>query len=113
MLPLKFHIIKACIVLCGLLSLTSTVTAHQWEVADGGYQICDSENQYRQLLSYSLYGVGSKPLSGCKNAPTGARVSIIHCAESDIILCQFTFHLISGTSISGWASKALLREIPH
>ncbi|WP_143773594.1 hypothetical protein [Neptunomonas antarctica] len=110
---MKFHIIKAVIVLFGLLSLTSTVAAHEWEVADGGYQICDSEKQYRQLLSYSLYGVGNKPASGCNNAPTGARVTIIDCVESDIILCQFTFHTISGTSISGWASKALLREIPH
>ena len=85
----------------------------EWRVADGGYLICDTEAQYRQLLHYSLYGVGVKPASGCQFAPTGAAVTINHCAESDIILCQFTFTPVSGPSIEGWASKALLKEITH
>ncbi|WP_293268899.1 hypothetical protein [Neptunomonas sp.] len=105
--------IKAFIILITLLGFSLTVSAQHWTVADGGYQICNSEETYRQLLHYSLYGVGNKPASGCTLAPTGAQVSIIHCVESDIILCKFTFTLISGASIRGWASKALLREIPH
>lgn len=99
-------------VLATLLLLTTPLSLMaEWHVADGDYLVCDTEAQYRQLLHYSLYGVGIKPTSGCQFAPTGAAVTINHCVESDIILCQFTFTPVSGSSIEGWASKALLREI--
>jgi hypothetical protein len=105
--------IKTAVVLTSLLSFSLTAFADQWRVAEGGYQICDSEKNYRQLLHYALYGVGNKPATGCQLAPAGTQVSINHCVESDIILCKFTFTPISGAAINGWASKALLREIPH
>lgn len=93
----------------GLMADNSQVLV-KWQVADGGYQICDTEKLYRQLLHFSLYGVGKKPAAGCKIAPDEAAVKINHCTESDIILCKFTFTPASGSAFTGWASKALLRE---
>lgn len=102
--------IRSALVSLLLLTLSPSLMA-EWRVTDGGYLICNTEAQYRQLLHYSLYGVGVKPASGCQFAPTGATVTINHCLESDIILCQFTFIPVAGSSVEGWASKALLREI--
>ena len=101
---------RPSLVIIILLTMPLLVMA-EWRVANGGYSICDTEVRYRQLLHYSLYGVGVKPASGCQLAPIDAVVKVNHCVESDIILCEFTFIPVSGSPVEGWASKALLREM--
>ncbi|GGK54794.1 hypothetical protein [Amphritea balenae] len=82
-----------------------------FEVRDNSYQVCNTEQQYRQLLNYSLYGVGKAPDQGCFFAPTGAKAIILQCPESDIILCQFSLKPDGANAIEVWASKVMLREI--
>ena len=85
----------------------------QYEVIDGTYSACTTEAQYRQLLSWSLYGVGKKPEQGCAKAPAKAKAIIIECPESDIILCRFRLTPADGSpSYEIWASKVMLKEIP-
>lgn len=96
------------------LCLSSAVHAEtQYEVIDGTYSACETEVQYRQLLSWSLYGVGKKPEQGCAKAPAKAKAIIIECPESDIILCRFRLTPADGSpSYEVWASKVMLKEIP-
>lgn len=82
----------------------------EYEVIDSSYSVCKTEQQYRQLLSYSLYGVGKPPEKGCFKAPAGAKAIILHCPESDIILCQFRLEPVAQPAIKVWASKVMLRE---
>lgn len=83
----------------------------QYEVIDNSYQVCLTEPLYRQLLSFSLYGVGKPPTEGCFNALAGAKAIILQCPESDIILCQFRLESDGTDAIDVWASKVMLREI--
>lgn len=84
-----------------------------YEVADSSYTVCETEAQYRQLLSWSLYGVGKKPEQGCFPAPAGANAIIMECPESDIILCRFRLTPSNGSEpLEVWASKVMLKEIP-
>lgn len=82
-----------------------------YEVIDNSYQVCLSEPLYRQLLNFSLYGVGKRPTAGCFNASAGAKAIILQCPESDIILCQFRLESDGTDAIDVWASKVMLREI--
>lgn len=85
----------------------------QYEVIDDTYTVCETRQQYRQLLSWSLYGVGKKPASGCFKAPAGAKAVILECPEDDIILCRFRLSPNDGQApFEAWASKVMLREIP-
>lgn len=93
-----------------LLPLTA-LAAPEYEVSDDSYQVCETEQQYRQLLNYSLYGVGKPPDRGCFKAPAGAKAIILQCPESDIILCQFRLEPAQQPAITVWASKVMLREI--
>lgn len=84
-----------------------------YKVVDNSYTVCETEAQYRQLLSWSLYGVGKKPEQGCFPAPAGAKVIIMECPESDIILCRFRLTPSDGSKpLEVWASKVMLKEIP-
>lgn len=102
----------ACLLLIStlLLSHHGISTAAEYEVFDSSYTICTTEQQYRQLLSYSLYGVGKPPATGCFAAPAGAKAIILQCPESDIILCQFRLEPGTAEAIDVWASKVMLRE---
>ena len=94
-----------------LISLPVTAGEPVYEVIDDTYQVCQTESRYRQLLTYSLYGVGKPPESGCFYAPAGAKAVILQCPESDIILCQFRLEPEQGEPVTVWASKVMLREI--
>lgn len=83
----------------------------QYEVIDDSYQVCLSESLYRQLLNFSLYGVGKPPTEGCFKADSGTKAIILQCPESDIILCQFRLESDGTNTIEVWASKVMLREI--
>lgn len=93
-----------------LLSAPVIATAGSYEVIDSSYTVCSTEQQYRQLLSFSLYGVGKPPATGCFPAPAGAKAIILQCPESDIILCQFRLEPDAEKAIKVWASKVMLRE---
>lgn len=93
-----------------LLSHHGIATAAEYDVIDSSYTVCTTEQQYRQLLSYSLYGVGIPPKTGCFAAPAGAKAIILRCPESDIILCQFRLEPDATEAIHVWASKVMLRE---
>lgn len=83
----------------------------RYEVIDNSYQVCLTEPLYRQLLNFSLYGVGKPPTQGCFNASAGTKAIILQCPESDIILCQFRLESDGTDAIEVWASKVMLREI--
>ncbi|WP_432470497.1 hypothetical protein [Amphritea sp. HPY] len=93
-----------------LISAAIRAESRQFEVIDSSYTVCTTEQQYRQLLSYSLYGVGKPPATGCFAAPGGAKAIILQCPESDIILCQFRLEPDATEAIHVWASKVMLRE---
>lgn len=100
------------VVICSLLTLP-VYAEPAYEVVDNSYTVCETEAQYRQLLSWSLYGVGKKPKQGCFSAPAGAKAIIMECPESDIILCRFRLTPSDGSEpIEVWASKVMLKEIP-
>ncbi|WP_370279638.1 hypothetical protein [Pontibacterium sp.] len=101
-----------CVVITALLALPVHAES-TYEVVDNSYTVCETEAQYRQLLSWSLYGVGKKPEQGCFPAPAGAKAIIMECPESDIILCRFRLMPSDGSEpMEVWASKVMLKEIP-
>ena len=101
-----------CLVIAALLALPVHAES-KYEVVDNSYTACETEAQYRQLLSWSLYGVGKKPEQGCVPAPAGAKAIIMECPESDIILCRFRLTPTDGSEpMEVWASKVMLKEIP-
>lgn len=107
---------KQLISLTLLLSsfLASSVTAEpEYQVIDDSYTVCETQAQYRQLLSWSLYGVGNAPEQGCFSAPARANAIILECPEDDIILCRFRLTPTDGQiPFEVWASKVMLKEIP-
>jgi len=96
---------------CLLLFVAPVIaTSGDYEVIDSSYTVCSTKQQYRQLLSFSLYGVGKPPATGCFAAPEGAKAIILQCPDSDIILCQFRLEPDATEAIDVWASKVMLRE---
>jgi hypothetical protein len=81
-----------------------------YRVIDGSYTVCDTLDQYKQLLHWSLYAVGTPPKTGCRPAPANAKAIIKQCPESDIIICQFELSPVDGSPLLNvWASKVILR----
>lgn len=118
LLHLSSHIGSGFTALCttafiALTFLAMTASAAEYRVRDNSYTVCEAEAQYRKLLSWSLYGVGSKPTSGCFPAPANAKAIIMQCPEGDIMLCQFRLTPADGSpSMEVWASKVMLQETP-
>ncbi|MGB0468836.1 MAG: hypothetical protein ACPGF7_15085 [Pontibacterium sp.] len=100
------------LLLCSLLALPASASP-RYQVIDNSYSVCKTRLLYRQLLSWSLYGVGKAPDKGCFQAPEGASAIILECPESDIILCRFRLSPTDGQpAFEIWASKVMLKEIP-
>lgn len=95
-----------------LLSLNMAIAQEpaSYRVIDNSYTACQTEAQYRQLLKWSLYGVGQPPQTGCMPAPANAKAVILQCPESDIIVCQIRLTPEDGSPAREvWASKVMLR----
>lgn len=94
-----------------LLCLTNLAHAEgDYRVIDSSYTVCSTQALYRQLLSWSLYGVGSPPQQGCFAAPANAKAVIRQCPDDDIMVCQFRLTPEDGSPVfDAWASKVMLR----
>lgn len=83
-----------------------------YRVIDNSYTVCETREAYQQLLTWSLYGVGSPPKEGCFPAPANAKAIIRQCPESDIMICQFELSPEQGkTPLKVWASKVMLKPV--
>lgn len=94
-----------------LLSLpTYSEPLPSYRVIDSSYTVCQTLGQYKQLLRWSLYGVGTIPEQGCFPAPANAKAIIKQCPESDIITCEFELTPEDGSPVLNvWASKVILK----
>lgn len=101
------QIILLCITLPAIAEDNQT-----YRVIDSNYSVCQTLDQYKQLLRWSLYGVGTPPQTGCLPAPANAKAIIKQCQESDIIICQFELTPEDGGPILNvWASKVILKPV--
>ena len=99
-----------------ILTLSLTVQAEEaptpetFRVIDGNYTVCKTQELYQQLVSWSLYGVGQPPQTGCIPAPAHAKAIIKQCPDNDIIICEFKLIPENGApAMDVWASKVMLR----
>ena len=101
------QIVLLCITLPALAEDKQT-----YRVIDSSYSVCQTLDQYKQLLRWSLYGVGTPPQTGCLPAPANAKAIIKQCPESDIIICQFELTPEDGGPVLNvWASKVILKPV--
>ncbi len=84
----------------------------EYRVIDDSYTVCQTLEQYQQLMKWSLYAVGSPPQQGCFPAPANAKAIIKQCPENDIIVCQFELSPEDGrATMQVWASKVMLQPV--
>ena len=73
---------------------------------EGRHWVCQTEAQYRSLLSARLYGVGTEPKKGCQPLPAGTPIEQISCVNDDLHLCRYRW-LEQGTPINMWGSAII------
>mgnify|MGYP001096132280 CR=1 FL=1 len=73
---------------------------------EGRHWVCQTEAQYRALLSARLYGVGSEPEIGCQPLPAGIPIEQLSCVNEDLHLCRYRW-MDNNTPVNMWGSAII------